>query len=436
MARPEPRRLVLWLVALFVLGSPLVAVVPAGAAAPPVLTGVADDAGPTSGGDVVTLHGAGLLGTYVVSFGGVRTSHLHVWSSTEITVRAPAHGRGTVSVRVARPGSASAATTLARYSYVDAVLQTPRPLTPRGITRPAPPVSTIRSTTQQVAVDLTCTSDAFCVAVGDLGLSTWNGTSWSAVTPTTPGTQRPRVACGNTIVFCMAAATDGSWWRYLNSTWTRLGSRPGVVSISCTGTLCLAEAGHRVYTYENGAWDAGQAAITGGVSGVACAWNGCVVTSASGYYRIRSAVTGEWSVVHPMWNSAALRASTLTRGATGSLQCEDRAHCMSLGQPDPRTGVEHFALFTGRTWSTGLTHLTTAAAPRRGSSRLVQCLRRQCLEVTEGTDASGRTYHDWVRYEGTLRSRAADAAATRAYDAVYCRDECLGLTRGTFGFLD
>ena len=435
MARHAVPRLILSLLAGLVLVTPLGAVAPAEAAAPPVLTGVAADTGLTSGGDIVTLHGAGLLGTYVVSFGGVRTRSLHVWSSTEITVRVPRHGAGIVSVRVARPGSASAATTLARYTYVTS-RQVPTALVPRSTTQPAPPVSTIGSATQRVRVDLTCDSDEFCVAAGDLGLSTWDGSTWGAVVPTGSGAQRPLVSCA-TSVFCMAAAADGGLWRYDHGTWTRGGTLTGITSLSCSGGVCLAEAGHRVHTYQDGVWDGGTVPITGGVSGVSCAFGGCVVTSATGYYRIRSTATHEWSAVRPMWNSAKLRTSSLTRGVVGSLQCSGRSRCMSLGQPDPRTGVERFAIFTGRTWSIGIAHLTTAKAPRQGTSRLVQCRGEfECLEVTHGTDASGRLYSDWVRYWGPLRSRASDATATRAYDAIYCRFQCVGFSRGRFGLLD
>ena len=217
MARRAVPRLILAVLAGLVLVAPLGAVVPAGAAAPPVLTGVAADTGPTSGGDIV-------------------------------------------SVRVARPGSASAATVLARYTYLPRQ-QIPTALVPRSTTQPAPPVSTTGSATRRVRVDLTCDSDEFCVAAGDLGLSTWDGTTWSAVVPTGSGVQRPLVSCA-TSVFCMAAGADGGLWRYDHGTWTRGGSLAGITSLSCSGSVCLAEVNHRVHTYQDGVWDAGQVPST------------------------------------------------------------------------------------------------------------------------------------------------------------------------------
>ena len=262
------------------------------AANAPVVTGVAAQRGPTGGGSFVTLHGAGFLGTYVVAFGSVKTRRLHVWSSTEITVRVPPHAAGIVNVRVARPGSASAPSTLAKYEYGRS--STPPDLHPGGDAQPAPAVSSPVDETQQARLDLACTSESFCAAVGDLGLSVFGGSSWSAVTPTGPGVERPQISCEDT--FCMAYAADGHRWRYQDSVWTDLGALAGQRSLSCLsgGRVCIAEADGQAHIYQNGTWRAGVDVLRGGVAGATCAVNGCVVTSRSNYFRIYSHITDTW----------------------------------------------------------------------------------------------------------------------------------------------
>ncbi len=408
----------------------------AAAAARPQVTGVAAATGLASGGEFVTLHGAGFLGAYVVSFGSVKTRSLHVWSSTEITVRAPAHHRGTVYVRVARPSSASAASTLARYTY-QAPTDSPGYLRPAGTARPAPAVSTVGEETQEVPVDLSCSSESFCAAVGDLGLSTYDGTGWSAVTPTGSGSTRPQVSCSNG--FCMAAAADAHRWRYQNGTWTDLGALPGIHSLDCFLTTCIAEAGGQAHMYEDGAWRPGPNVLTGGVSGAACTRNACVVTSPTGYFRSYSSVTGVWGGQRQMWNSAALRRSALTAQVTGDLRCSSSDRCMSMGQPDRGTGVQKFALFTGRAWSVGQSHRTTLGLPDGGTTRLKECrFAFSCLEVAYGTDDIGFQYRDWTLFNGTLSRPLVENRPAGAFNSISCWEtyRCLGIANGTYQPVD
>lgn len=436
-APPHPlrKRLGLLLAVTLALAGSLVPLPAATAAGPPVVTGVAAEVGPPSGGGFVTLHGAGFLGTYVVAFGSVKTRNLHVWSSTEITVRVPPHGTGIVSVRVARPGIASAPSALARYTYATA--STPPDLHPAGDALPAPAVSSPVDETQQARVDLSCTSESFCAAVGDLGLSVFDGSSWSAVTPTGPGVERPQVSCADT--FCMAYAADGHRWRYLNGVWTDLGALAGQRSLSCIAQdrVCIAQAGGQAHIYRNSAWRDGVSVGTGGVVGASCTPDGCVVTSRDNYFRIYSYITDTWAPERPMFNATALRTSSLTRGIVGDLQCRGRASCISMGQPSS-TGTQKYAVFTGRTWSIASTHTTSLGAGRSGTTQLRDCSSANsfCVLGTYGTDGAGLAYRDWVLMDGLhLRfGSVRTASPTRGFDAISCYDAiaCWGLAPDGF----
>ena len=408
---------------------------PAQAAARPVLTGVAADTGRTSGGDFVTLRGTGLSGAYVVSFGSARTRNLHVWSSTEITVRTPPHGVGTVAVRVARPGSASASTTLARYTYDPPSYVSPG-LAPSGTPRAAPAVSTLTGGSKDLATDLSCV-ESFCGAVGDLGVSTYDGTSWTAVTPTGSGSTRPQISCDDG--FCMAVTADAHRWRFSDGAWTDLGALPGIRSLDCLRGVCIAVAAGLAHVYQDGAWKDGQSVLTGGVAGASCAWDGCVVNGAAGWFRIYSFRTSTWAPQRPMFDSSALRTSSLTRGITGDLQCPSRAWCTSAGQPDRRTGVQKIAIFTGRAWSIGQARQTSLAAPATGTTRLKECrFTFACLMVAYGTSGTGGQFRDWTALRGVQSSRNADAGPTRTFNSISCWEtyRCLGIEQGTYQPVD
>jgi hypothetical protein len=86
---------------------------------PPTVTGVAPAGGPTTGGNTVTITGARLDGATAVKFGKTAATQLHVISSTELTVQAPAHDADTVDVRVTSAGGTSAAVTADHYTYAE-----------------------------------------------------------------------------------------------------------------------------------------------------------------------------------------------------------------------------------------------------------------------------------------------------------------------------
>jgi large repetitive protein len=77
-----------------------------------MVTLVAPITGPTTGGTVVTINGAGFVigaGNTTVSFGGTASASLSVASTTQLTTLAPAHTAGAFDVRVTTAGGTSAA---------------------------------------------------------------------------------------------------------------------------------------------------------------------------------------------------------------------------------------------------------------------------------------------------------------------------------------
>ncbi|MEU5853548.1 IPT/TIG domain-containing protein, partial [Saccharopolyspora shandongensis] len=78
-----------------------------GATAAPVVTSVVPSLGPTTGGTVVTLAGAGFTGATGVTFGGTPATSFTVNSDSRITATSPARPAGVAQVVVAGPGGVS-----------------------------------------------------------------------------------------------------------------------------------------------------------------------------------------------------------------------------------------------------------------------------------------------------------------------------------------
>lgn len=421
MAVRAPRSTFLLLTAALALVAPGL-LVPARAATAPVVTGVASSSGSVAGGSLVTLHGTGFTGAYRVAFGGAYTSSLHVWSSTEMTVRVPAHGAGRTYVRVARPGTASGLSARATYTYV----ATPRPLVLTGAEAPAPAVGVF---TAHPDVDLSCSSATLCAAVGTKGLSTYDGTSWSALLPTpTPAqghTANPEVSCGGTL--CLALTYDAHLWRWQGG-WTDLGERPRLHGLSCGGpTLCAAVLDDQAVLYDGTAWGPPATLFDGGVTAVACgSATSCLASSLSSHYRTWF---GAWSASRPMWTTASLREGTLTDRVVGTLDCASPTYCVSLGGTTRQGELSVYAVFTGSTWSLRQTISTT---PRRqGSYPDLECTAPSFCLTTTGLVGLGGGSYPWVVTDGT----AAGPTSLSGTPAISCWApyQCLALTTaGTY----
>jgi large repetitive protein len=84
--------------------------------APPTVTNVNPNTGPTSGGTSVTITGTNFSGVTAVSFGSNAAGSFIVDSTTQITATSPA-GSGTVDVTVTAAGGTSAISSGDRFTY-------------------------------------------------------------------------------------------------------------------------------------------------------------------------------------------------------------------------------------------------------------------------------------------------------------------------------
>lgn len=87
---------------------------------PPAISAVQPTAGPTGGGQVVTVTGGQFTGATKVLFSGVPGTSVHVRSDTSLTVVTPQHSAGTVNVRVVTPYGWSPIVAADRYTYAAA----------------------------------------------------------------------------------------------------------------------------------------------------------------------------------------------------------------------------------------------------------------------------------------------------------------------------
>ena len=85
--------------------------------AAPAVTSVNPTAGPTAGGNSVTITGTNLTGATAVSFGSNAATNVTVVSASQITATPPAGSAGTVDVTVTTPGGTSATSAADRYTY-------------------------------------------------------------------------------------------------------------------------------------------------------------------------------------------------------------------------------------------------------------------------------------------------------------------------------
>ena len=88
--------------------------------AAPTVTSINPTAGPTAGGNSVTITGTNFTGATAVSFGKLTATSFTINSATSISAIAPAEGAGTVKIAVSTPGGTSASTSADQYTYTAA----------------------------------------------------------------------------------------------------------------------------------------------------------------------------------------------------------------------------------------------------------------------------------------------------------------------------
>src|SRR2546427_6646383 len=83
----------------------------------PVITSIKPDAGPTAGGNTVTIAGTCFNGATGVSFGGTPSPNFQVTSDVSITAVAPAGAAGTIDITITGPAGTSAIAPADNYTY-------------------------------------------------------------------------------------------------------------------------------------------------------------------------------------------------------------------------------------------------------------------------------------------------------------------------------
>jgi hypothetical protein len=83
----------------------------------PTVTSLSPNAGPTAGGNTVTITGTGFVPGATVKFGATASSTVTFVSATQITAVAPAHAAGAIHVVVTTPAGVSVANAGNLYTY-------------------------------------------------------------------------------------------------------------------------------------------------------------------------------------------------------------------------------------------------------------------------------------------------------------------------------
>jgi hypothetical protein len=142
--------------------------------APPTVSAVSPNKGPTAGGTVVSITGTNLTGATAVNFGGNAATSMTVNSATSITATSPAGSAGVVDMTVITPGGTSATSAADQFTYF------------------APPTVTAVSPTSGTAaggttVTITGTNFNGATAVNFGGAAgSINANTGSSITATTP----------------------------------------------------------------------------------------------------------------------------------------------------------------------------------------------------------------------------------------------------------
>jgi hypothetical protein len=92
--------------------------------APPTVTAISPNQGPTSGGTAVTITGTNFTGATGVTMGGAAATSVAVVNATTITATTPAHAAGAVDVAVTTPGGTGTGTKLYTYGAAPATTVT------------------------------------------------------------------------------------------------------------------------------------------------------------------------------------------------------------------------------------------------------------------------------------------------------------------------
>jgi hypothetical protein len=198
----------------------------------PTVSTVSPPQGPTTGGNTVTITGAGLTGATAVRFGATPAASYTVNSSTQITAIAPAHSAGSAPVTVISPTGTSNSVT---YTFITAVLPTITAVSPSN-------GPTSGGTT--VALTGTGLTGATAVTFDGTPASSFTVNSATLITAVTPAGNVGAAAVAVTTPSGQSAASPGAYYFYaapphLHSATPASGPTVGGFTVTLTGSNLL-----------------------------------------------------------------------------------------------------------------------------------------------------------------------------------------------------
>ncbi len=217
--------------------------------AAPAVTSVSPVAGHATGGDRVTVKGARFTDVTAVTFGTVSGTAVHVTSSTQLEVTAPAHVAGVTDVRVTTKYGTSPVVNADKYTFSTLLWGTRAAVDP----------------VHGYPAAVSCPTTTFCVLVDQYGSAlTYNGTSWSAPLSIDGSNNLTAVSCSSP-TFCVAVDDSGLAVRFNGTTWSapvRIETPEyeyyGLTGVSCVSpTFCVAVGGESdAFTFNGTSWSA------------------------------------------------------------------------------------------------------------------------------------------------------------------------------------
>ena len=289
----------------------------------PTLTSVDRAEGPAGGGTTVTIHGTHLDHATAVAFGSRAATRFRVTDSRTIVAVTPAHPAGLVSVHVTTQVGPAPITDDATYRYGSA---------DHVQWSAGDPVDPSRGDPSAIS----CPTPTFCALVdGSGGLVTFDGTTWTDVTPATVDTWDAVYCWSAQLCF---ADSRGSVSTYDGTTWTTpvptFGAAPAAITCwSASGCRAFDVLGHE-FRYDGAGWHRTGHTITGVVSLTCTAASACTALTEHGAGYTLSG--GSWST------GPGLPVSVLVEAAA----CAPDHTCLATVDDSARSVYR----FTGTRW--------------------------------------------------------------------------------------
>jgi hypothetical protein len=289
----------------------------------PTITKLSPSSGSITGGRTVTVTGNGFRRITKVMFGPNPGTQLRVTSTHRLTVTAPKHAAGTVTVVVRSAYGTSAPRTAARYAYLSAS---------------AMHWGSTEQITASALLSVSCPVTSFCAAVDADGHALVSKNYiWSATSLNTNGALTS-VSCPST-TFCMATNVNGSMWKWNGSSWSSARAAPAHgqqarSTVSCvSSTFCVWAGDAAGVSVFDGSWSRRVMAGDDWTSVSCKSASFCAAVSGQGKAAIYHG-SGSWSPL-----------TTVATGSLPTVSCASSSFCMTFAA---KTGQSYE--FTGAKW--------------------------------------------------------------------------------------